>query len=247
MKIKHFHLKEVSSTNDIAKDLLPDNDIVVVTADYQTQGRGRNERTWIGNSGEHVYCSIGINHQSQISYQQVMLYQVMGAMISAKALREITENRHQFRLKYPNDVMVQNSEGKFCKISGVLAEHSFQGEFCVDTIIGIGININQTQFENVTMNTPSSLKLLGENCETEAVIHKMIEIFQKLYSMDLDQLFIEWQQELNFINKTAIIVGKPGEWKITQLFPDGRVELEDLQSNKKTIIDNGDSIRYALD
>ena len=34
MKIKHFHLKEVSSTNDIAKDLLPDNDIVVVTADY---------------------------------------------------------------------------------------------------------------------------------------------------------------------------------------------------------------------
>ena len=52
---------------------------------------------------------------------------------------------------------------------------------------------------------------------------------------------------LNFINKTAIIVGKPGEWKITQLFPDGRVELENLQSNKKTIIDNGDSIRYALD
>ena len=65
--------------------------------------------------------------------------------------------------------------------------------------------------------------------------------------MDLDQLFIEWQQELNFINKTAIIVGKPGEWKITQLFPDGRVELENLQSNNKTIIDNGDSIRYALD
>ena len=247
MKIKHFHLTEVSSTNDLAKDLLENNDVVAVTADFQTNGRGRNERTWVGNSGENVYCSIAIKHQQKISYQQVMLFQVLGAMLVAKVLREITENRYQFKLKYPNDVMARMQDGKFCKISGILAEHSFQGEYCNDTVIGIGINVNQTQFSNVTHNIPTSLKLLGENFDSEFVAKTMIDSFMELYRQDLSVIFDDWKQELDFIGKTATIVGQHDEWIIEKLLDDGRVELRLKNSTQKTIIDNGDSIRYALD
>ncbi len=247
MKIKHFHLAEVGSTNDLAKDLLEGNDIVAVTADFQTNGRGRNEKTWIGNCGENVYCSIAIKHQKQISYQNVMLFQVLGAMLTIDVLRKITNGRQIFKLKYPNDVMALMPDGKFGKISGVLAEHSFIGEYCTDTIIGIGVNINQTEFSDVTNNIPISLKLLGENFESEFVAKAMIDTFVKLYDKDLTELFAEWKQELNFIGKTAIIVGQPEECIIEGLLNDGRVELRKKNSMYKTIIDNGDSIRYALD
>lgn len=247
MKLKHFHLTEVSSTNDLAKDLLEDNDLVAVTADFQTNGRGRNERTWVGNSGENVYCSIAIRHKVQISFQQVMLFQVLGAMLVVKILRNITNNRHQFKLKYPNDVMAVMPDGNYGKICGVLAEHSFQGEYCSDSIIGIGVNVNQVSFSNVTHNTPTSLKLLGENFESEFVAKAMIDSFMELYHKDLNEVFAEWKQGLNFINKTAVIVGQPEEWIIENLLDDCRVELRQKNSMYKTIIDNGDSIRYALD
>ncbi len=245
IRLKHFHFESISSTNDMAKSLLNDDDFVVVTADYQTKGRGRNEKTWQGNSKDNVYCSIGMNHSEQIKFSQVIVFQALGAIAVKNALHELTQS-NIFRIKYPNDVLAIIEHNKYGKISGVLAEHSFQGEFCKQSIIGMGVNVRQMQFPDVKDNTPVSLAMLGYDCIVRQVSEKIISAFKQLINMDIDQLFHIWRNELNLENKIAHLPNQSDEYMIRELMDDGRLRLVNLQTKEELIIDNGDSIRYDI-
>lgn len=245
--IKKYHFTEIPSTNDIAKELLKDDDLIVACADYQTAGRGRNENKWFGNERENIYCTFGIRHKREIPINQVIIYQAIGAIIVAEALREVTNNQFCFRVKYPNDVMVQMQEGNFGKICGVLAEHTFKGSTCTESVIGIGVNINQTEFSGITNNTPTSLKFLtGKDFDIDAVLDLMVKYFLKLYDKDYSVLFTLWNTELAFEGKKAIIRGKNALYTILNLEEEGTVKLLNNETNEIEYIDNGDSIRYDL-
>lgn len=245
--LKKYHFKEIGSTNDAAKELLQSEDLILAYADFQTKGRGRNENKWFGNHGENIYCSFGIRHKREISINQVIIFQAIGALITAKALRETTDNKATFKIKYPNDVMALMTDGNFGKISGVLAEHSFQGSTCTESIVGIGVNINQEQFSGITMNTPTSLKLLlNQEFETKPIIDLMSEHFIQLYNLDYDQLLNVWRNELNFADKAVKVKNRDADYIIIGLQEDGTVQVKNLTTNEVEIIDNGDSIRYDL-
>lgn len=254
--IKKYYFKEVGSTNDVAKELLEKEDLLIVQADYQTKGRGRNENKWFGNACENIFCSFGIRHKKEINIDQVIILQAIGAMIVANAIRDEVEyyfknnnlnNFTNFRIKYPNDVMVEMPNGEFGKICGVLAEHSFQGDRCSETILGIGVNVNQTEFQGITANTPFSLKLLlKKEFSIKNILDKMISNFIKLYDLDYDKLFDKWKEELNFENKIAKVKNHNDEFKILELMKNGEVKLKNLLNNEILLIDNGDSIRYDL-
>ncbi len=254
--IKKYFFKEVPSTNDIAKELLKSEDLIVAYADYQSKGRGRNENKWFGNSGENIYCSFGIRHKISISIDQVIIFQALGAIIVANALREITSEylnsnilneTVNFKIKYPNDVMAEMKNGEFGKICGVLAEHSFQGEECTESIIGIGVNINQTKFSGITANTPTSLKLLlNTEFDSKKIFNSMVDNFMKIRELEYSKLLEIWRKELNFENKIAIIKNKNDKYKIIELLQNGEIKLQNIATNLFEFIDNGDSIRYDL-
>lgn len=243
--IKHYHFESIGSTNDLAKSLLNEEEFVVVTADYQTSGRGRNEKTWLGNSKDNVYCSIGINHFEEITFSQVIIFQALGAIAVKNALSAVT-NADIFKIKYPNDVLAIMGNNQFGKISGVLAEHSFQGEFCRQTIIGMGVNVRQTSFPDVKDNTPVSLAMLGYDTSPKIVIDELIKSYLQLQKMNLKDSFNIWKSELNIENKIAKIPGDNNEYIIRKLMNDGRLNLENLNTKEYIIIDNGDSIRYDI-
>jgi BirA family transcriptional regulator, biotin operon repressor / biotin---[acetyl-CoA-carboxylase] ligase len=244
-QLKHYHFESITSTNDMAKSLLDNEDFIVVTADYQTAGRGRNEKSWLGNSKDNVYCSIGFNHYEQIKFSQVIIFQALGAIAVKNALYELT-NSDIFRIKYPNDVLAMADKNSFGKISGVLAEHSFQGEFCNQTIIGMGVNVRQTQFPDVKDNNPISLAMLGYDCIAKHVAEKIIASFQQLNTLDISYLFEIWRKELNIENRIAILANRAEEYIIKELLDDGRLRLENLFTKEELLVDNGDSIRYEI-
>lgn len=245
--IKKYFFKEISSTNDVAKELLVNDDLIVVSAECQTKGKGRNENKWIGNSGENIYCSFGIKHKLSISINQVIIYQAIGAIVSAQALRKATERAANFKIKYPNDVMAQMPDNSFGKICGVLAEHTFQGSICTESVIGIGVNINQTIFSGITANTPTSLKLLcNRDFSTNEILELMTDNFLNIYNLDYSKLFGIWNAELNFNNKRVKVKDRVGNYEICELLQEGKVKIKNLDSNKIEYIDNGDSIRYDL-
>lgn len=246
MQLYHFHADTVTSTNDVAAALLAEHDQVMVTANFQTAGRGRNGNVWVGSRGANVYCTFGLNHKNGIPAVNAILFQALGGIAVINMLRATCKKEHNFRLKYPNDVMARIDRKNFSKICGIICEQKFLGSVCASTLIGIGINVGQTAFSIDSRNTPTSLKLLGENLTPAEISTSLATSFMEIISEDRNALFSTWKKELNFEEKRAQVFTRPGDWIIKELLENGSVRLESPDGSSQIIIDNGDSIRYDL-
>ena len=243
--MQHYHLNTINSTNDYAKELLETEPLVAVSADHQTAGRGRKNKNWLGNFGDNLYLSIGIDHSKVKVKSNLVLYQAIGCLAVKKSIEALTKLR-SLRIKYPNDLMVR-SGGSRKKICGVLAEHSFIGQDCQSTVIGIGVNIRQKDFPVEISDTAISLHNLGYDIQLDdmtSVLISDIEFYLKKSSKELMKI---WKNELNIENKSVKIVGEDGSYFVKQLKEDGQLELVNTQTSDIRIINNGDSIRYDLD
>lgn len=241
MKIYHFN--EITSTNDYAKDLLENEECVVVTADYQTAGRGRNNKQWLGNKAENLYFSIGVRHSISPPMEMIVLYQSLGCIAVYNVISNLVPIT-QIKLKYPNDVYAMH-DGMYKKLCGVLAEHSFSGSNCNKSVIGIGINVLQENFAEDMKNRPVSLAMLGSQIKTEDLAESLAKECFRLLRLHHIDLHAKWAELLDIIGKEITVIGKEGIWVGKELMDDGRFLVE--KNGEELIIDNGDSIRYSFE
>jgi biotin-[acetyl-CoA-carboxylase] ligase BirA-like protein len=243
--IHHYHFKEIASTNDTIKELLEDHDKVIVTADEQISGRGRNSRSWLGNSGANVYFSYGTRQCSTMSSTELSLNQAVGCIAAREALVKVC-GADIFKLKYPNDIMV-NTENGFRKICGVLVENSFSGSVCQTSVIGIGINVNQSSFQQEISEKAISLKMLGFDVSIKDLIKALQETIQIWIYKRSEEVFFEWYRQLNIIGRDINIAGRDGLWEAIFLMEDGRLKVRSRADNETMIISDLDSITYKYD
>lgn len=243
--IHHYHFKEISSTNDTIKELLEEHNSVIVTADVQVSGRGRNQRNWLGNPGDNVYFSYGTRQCSTLTSSELSMYQAVGCLAARDALEKVC-GKDIFKLKYPNDIMVLTENG-YRKICGVLVEHSFSGSTCSSSVIGIGINVNQTEFPDEITNKAISLKLLGFDIPMKEIITALLESINIWVYKRSEEVFFEWYRRLNIIGRDINIAGKNGLWEAIFLLEDGRLKVRSRLDNETLIIGDLDSITYQYD
>ena len=144
-----YHFDTTTSTNDDARDLkYHDGDII--WADFQTAGRGQRGHTWESRAGENLTFSVLLEPHFLPVTEQFMLLEAV-----ALALRDFfAELGVETKVKWTNDIYVGNR-----KAVGILIEHSYSGGRLARTIVGIGINVNQTEF-SADIPNPVSLALL---------------------------------------------------------------------------------------
>lgn len=241
--IPHYHFERVSSTNDVAKELLESNDCVFVTAEHQFSGRGRKGRAWEGESHKNIYLTYGVNELKKKSINNKILYQIIGCLAVEKTLTDII-GISKIRIKYPNDVYVADEMGVYRKISGVLSEHSYSGNICEESILGIGINVNQTRFDNVLHFKATSLKLLGYKYEVEKIVDSLKSNLINYFESDEKFTFDEWKEKVNLLGKKVLLLGTNTEYIIESIDKDGSL-LANGEDGTITI-NNGDSIVYEF-
>lgn len=244
MEIVRFHYERITSTNDFAKELLLHHNFVVVTADYQTQGRGRNKNIWEGSFGLNVYFSFGIKYQNLRQVEEVAYLQGLGALATIYSLREIASDI-SFVLKYPNDVYAKCSDCVFRKISGILVEHQFLGEFCSSSVIGIGINVKQTKFPDDLQNRATSLKLLGKEASPEQVTEILIAQIQKYFQLYPHEIKSLWESELKLAGKKVKVISTNQTFIAEGLDSLGRL-VGKTSKNEVVVVTDGDSVAYEL-
>ena len=168
-------LERVDSTNDEARRHISEIDnLSVVSALEQTKGRGQHGNTWLSMPGENLTFSLIVkdfrikaNEQSAISQATALsLTKLLG--------------RHgiEARIKWPNDIYAGDN-----KICGILIENSLKGMEIDWSIIGIGLNVNQTSFPEDLPN-PTSMRLCTGNSNpynTRRILEEYIEIFTGYY------------------------------------------------------------------
>ncbi len=149
-----IHFDTIDSTNAYAKAHYRElEDLTFVTASYQSLGKGREDRTWTSPKGENLLFTCVVKDPSTIACGPFL------SLIAAGTLAALLEEEFGLvaSIKWPNDVYVN---GK--KIAGILLEGV--GNECV--AIGIGLNVNQLDFEGSYRIEPTSLaKELGKTVD----------------------------------------------------------------------------------
>lgn len=197
MHYHHIHFKEIDSTNSYLKNsykLL--NDFTFVSADYQSGGKGRNNRTWISNSGENLMFSFLIKNQELTKkYNYLSIYT---AIEVARIIESCKINN--VSVKWPNDVLIGDK-----KVCGILLE----GQVLEYIVIGVGLNVNQKEFPNNLRRPATSLSLeTKKDMNIEQLREKLFnQIVNGLSAFDEHSCF-EYLTEHNYLlnKKVRIIV-----------------------------------------
>jgi BirA family transcriptional regulator, biotin operon repressor / biotin---[acetyl-CoA-carboxylase] ligase len=138
----HF-LPECHSTNDTALNLVKDRSAyegTVVITDHQIQGKGQRGNKWITEKGLNLTFSLILKPNFLDISEQFYLNMAVSNSIR-KILKEYIPD---LQVKWPNDLILPD----FGKLGGILIENSYSGSNWEYAIVGVGINVNQLQFEN---------------------------------------------------------------------------------------------------
>lgn len=166
--MKTIHFETIDSTNTYLKENYEKLDnFTFVSADFQSAGRGRNNRNWKSEKGENLLFSLLIKDKALID--KFSSLSVISAFSIIKAL-----NLEHLSIKWPNDIYYKDS-----KLCGILLEAVTRNEIeCL--IIGIGLNVNQREFVGEYKRTPTSLYQITNQTQDMKIIKD--KIFNQLYN-----------------------------------------------------------------
>ncbi len=154
------HVAQCRSTNLLARDAVRDGAAsgTVFTTDDQTEGRGRHGRTWVSSAGQNLLFSLVLRPGEPVS--EWGRYGMMAGLAVTDALSDAGAG-----LKWPNDIVV---DGRKC--GGILLERVHSA-----LVIGIGLNVNQTDFPGDYAVEPVSVALcVGRPVSREALFHAIL-------------------------------------------------------------------------
>ena len=169
-------LESIDSTNDEVKrniDIL--DNLSVIAAYEQTAGRGQRGNIWLTDPAMNLTFSIALKY-GQMPAGLKALDQFKISEITALSVVELLSGYGiEAKIKWPNDIYVNDR-----KICGILIEHSVQGEFLSHSIVGIGLNVNQTAFDPSLPN-PTSMRLCLPDGTGRLDLPQLLEHFMEIF------------------------------------------------------------------
>lgn len=179
MKWEIVHIDETDSTNRWLRENAQGDCVVV--AEYQTAGRGQGSNSWESERGKNLLfsmlyhpCQIPANRQFSISMA-----------ISLAIVDALGEQIGDVSIKWPNDIYWRNG-----KIGGILIENQLSGSSIKDSIIGVGINVNQQQFHSDAPNPVSLWQIHGYETDRELLLNNILDRFSEYIGKDVKERYM---------------------------------------------------------
>lgn len=166
-----YHFDILSSTNDEAFDpRYGEGD--VVWAGQQTAGRGQRGHKWLGGEGENLMFTAIFEPRFLPPVRQFLFSEAV-ALALVDAMREWGI---EAKIKWTNDIYVGDS-----KLAGILIEHRLVRGELARSIAGIGLNVNQTVFDDSLPNPVSMAQISGRQFDCREVLYSVAEKLQQRY------------------------------------------------------------------
>lgn len=169
------YMPSCHSTNDSARELLLKPDTVegtVVITDHQTAGRGQRGNTWFSAEGQNLTMSVILKP----TFLEVSKQFYLNMISSLAVKRVLTGLAGEFisQVKWPNDVLLNSK-----KVCGILIENTIKRNFVENSILGVGLNVNQMSFG---LDQATSLsKTAGKSFVLQDVLEDLLGNFEALY------------------------------------------------------------------
>ena len=183
----------VDSTQDeVQRHLQELDNLSVVAAREQTAGRGQRGNRWKARPGENLTFSILLRPGADGVPAVAVRDQFRISEAASLAVRDLlAENGVGARIKWPNDLYVGDR-----KICGMLIENTLAGGQIAASVIGIGINVNQTEFDPELMNPVSMRRLTGRSYDNAALLERFLAFFTERLIQDPETLRRAWLEVL---------------------------------------------------
>ena len=178
IKFQKTHLKEIGSTNTYLQEsdkdrLLPEGTIVY--CDIQRSGRGQRGNSWESEYGKNLTFSTVFYPQTIAPASQFILSMAVASAIRTALAHYVHADCLQ--IKWPNDIYWKDK-----KIVGILIENDLTGSQISQSIVGIGININQEEFHSSAPNPVSLRQITQKETDRMEVLNSVLEHIINLYS-----------------------------------------------------------------
>jgi BirA family transcriptional regulator, biotin operon repressor / biotin---[acetyl-CoA-carboxylase] ligase len=171
-------LDETPSTNQYLQKQLEKRSVesgVGVVTFRQTKGRGQYGNRWLSEPDKNILYSLVIKPDFIPARNQFLLSEFVS--LTVKAMLE--EHTKDITIKWPNDIYYKNQ-----KIAGILIENQLEGSLIAQSIIGIGMNINQILFPKALPNPVSLSQITGKQYDlkklAEQLHHRLCKAFDHL-------------------------------------------------------------------
>jgi len=218
-------IQQTASTNALLWNMLRQETLpegFILYTDFQTTGKGQIGNSWESAAGENLLFSMALFPQKIEPSEQFLISQLVSLGIK-NTLDEFTNG---ITIKWPNDIYWNDK-----KIAGILIENSLQGRKINYSVIGIGLNVNQSEFISDAPNPVSLHQITGKFHDRDTILDSIYLNILDLYN-NLDKERIRKNYSDALYRKDGFHSfrdeNKEFQAKLFAVHPDGKLELESV-------------------
>jgi BirA family transcriptional regulator, biotin operon repressor / biotin---[acetyl-CoA-carboxylase] ligase len=225
---KTIKLDEVDSTNNFLQQLILNNkneiEGLVVVAKNQYSGKGLGSNSWQSEKNKNLTFSILLKLNILIKNQFII-----SKVISLGVLDFLNDlGINDVKIKWPNDIYVADK-----KIGGILIENSVRNNKIYNSIVGVGLNVNQINFDSIT-NSPTSIfnETGKEYLPLNELLNQLLFFIEKRYLLikadNFDTINKDYLNNLYWYNeiRSFQIKGEKIVGFIIGIRPNGKIQLK---------------------
>jgi BirA family biotin operon repressor/biotin-[acetyl-CoA-carboxylase] ligase len=223
-----IQLASVDSTNNYARSYIAKTnptDGTVIIAGEQLAGRGQSANSWLSEPHRNLTLSI-IYHTSFLPASKHFFLNMAVSLGVASAVNRLCKDMQaHVSIKWPNDIYIGHR-----KVSGILIENTISGTQLKHSVIGVGLNVNQTDFGS--LNATSLKNACSAEFELNAVLEMLLSCIERYFLMlragKYSELKVEYLQRLYRLNELCAYASNGREFngKIVGLDGEGRLMVE---------------------
>ena len=199
---------------------------MVVVAAYQTAGKGCGSNSWESERGKNLTFSMLIQPEDIPANEQFRITEITSVAMCETLKRYGCK---EVSIKWPNDIYVGDR-----KICGMLIENRLQGSTIKESIIGIGLNVNQTEFRSNAPNPVSLKQLTGNETDIEELLSAFLSRFESVSLSETTSF--DYRNRLFRQGKQSVYRDKTGvfEAELLDVRSDGCLLLRDAEGKERT-------------
>ncbi|MBR3803594.1 MAG: biotin--[Clostridia bacterium] len=197
--VKVFCYDEIDSTSTLARQLVNggEKNLLIITSDKQTGGRGRNGKSFYSLNDGSVYMSVVLH--PNLEFADAVGITTAAAVAVSRAIESVTGRVTD--IKWVNDLY-------YCekKVCGILCEAVASKGIVSSVIIGVGINLPECSFPDELKNIAGTL-----GCDSSLRAQLIAAVADELFSLDFGKLSDEILDEYR---RKSIVIGKKIDYYI---------------------------------
>lgn len=227
-----YYFEELPSTIDEAQNGRYRHGDVVV-AGHQSAGRGQRGNRWCSEAGKNLMFSVVLDTSFLRAGEQFLLLQ----LVALSLVDTLAGCGIDCRIKWTNDIYAGDR-----KITGVLIDHSMHRGMLARSGVGIGINVNQTEFDPELPNPTSMALETGREFDLRGVLERFLarltERFEALRAGEREGLLVDYHSKIYRLDTPA-----------RYALPDGSQftgTIRGVGAGGELVVDDGAAIRTFL-